>query len=491
MTEIGKGSRRICFRMPGSMLCIKRYRDDDGVGERVRREISRCRFDRARNTCAQEYDYIRSLAVKLPQRVFAVFPETMELKEDTAHGWYLVESLVLNGDGSIPERFSRTCCAADAQMRRRLLAAYCNLVHALMVSAVRFYDPQNVLVQWERRPFEGTFRLRIVDFEPASRAFIPVDFVCPAFRRMKVYRRVKRYLRQHVAATYNPLPWRERVTWDGLIVSEGGRLGLSDCCAFLENKFINDIFYEGRFRGKACIVKCSSRVPGSIRNEYELALRLHAVVPSAVPEPLAAWASEDGRRAFVVTEEVSGPTLTELLARGVTDEQADGFAADVGRLADALNETGIVHRDLFSDNLILGADGHLKAIDWQLAVDRNDYREDPWVARHWKFRYVVFGVNRELGLGVWNDFHALGKILAQLPQTNAVRAVAARLAAAAPSQSISAPPDALTRVKLRLYALSLRVQMLLRGRHHRKYAQLERRWRTITGWERGMTENKK
>ena len=237
----------------------------------------------------------------------------------------------------------------------------------------------------------------------------------------------------------------------------GKDLGLADCRVRLENKYINDVFFEGTFQDRPVVVKCSSTCAWSIGNEFRLAKRLHAAAPAVVAEPLAVWTSDDGRRAFVVTEKVSGPSLTELLSLGVKDAQADAFAADIGRLADALKETGIVHRDLFADNLLLGADGHLKAIDWQLAVDRNDYCEDPWVARHWKFRYVVFGVNRELGLGIWNDFHALGKILAQLPQTNAVRAVAARLAAAAPSQSISAPPDALTRVKLRLYALSLRV----------------------------------
>ena len=282
-----------------------------------------------------------------------------------------------------------------------------------------------------------------------------------------------------------------RAEWRQVMDGPGKDLGLADCRVRLENKYINDVFFEGTFQDRPVVVKCSSTCAWSIGNEFRLAKRLHAAAPAVVAEPLAVWTSDDGRRAFVVTEKVSGPSLTELLSLGVKDAQADAFAADIGRLADALKETGIVHRDLFADNLLLGADGHLKAIDWQLAVDRNDYCEDPWVARHWKFRYVVFGVNRELGLGIWNDFHALGKILAQLPQTNAVRAVAARLAAAAPSQSISAPPDALTRVKLRLYALSLRVQMLLRGRHHRKYAQLERRWRTITGWERGMTENKK
>ncbi|MBR4614712.1 MAG: hypothetical protein IKO55_03815, partial [Kiritimatiellae bacterium] len=64
MTEIGKGSRRVCLRLPDSPLCIKRYRDDAEVGETVRKEIERCRFDRRRNTCAQEYDYIRSLETK-------------------------------------------------------------------------------------------------------------------------------------------------------------------------------------------------------------------------------------------------------------------------------------------------------------------------------------------------------------------------------------------------------------------------------------------
>ena len=258
-------------------------------------------------------------------------------------------------------------------------------------------------------------------------------------------------------------------------------MGLTDCRVLLEGKYINDVFFEGRFRGRSVIVKCSSKCAWSIGNEYRLASRLYAAAPSVVPEPLAVWTSDDGRRAFVVTEKVGGPSLTELLVQGVTDALADGFAADIGRLADAVKAAGVVHRDLFADNLLLGADGHLKAIDWQLAVDRSDYREDPWVARHWKFRYVVFGVNRELGLGVWNDFHALGKILARLPQTDGVRIVAARLSAAEPGMSISAPPDAVTRVKLRLYALSLRVQMLLRGRRHRKYVQLERRLRTITG----------
>ena len=272
-----------------------------------------------------------------------------------------------------------------------------------------------------------------------------------------------------------------KAEWRRVVDGVGAELGLADCRVLLENKYINDVFFEGRFKGRDAIVKCSSTCAWSIGNEFRLASRLHAAAPLVVPEPLAAWTSDDGRRAFVVAEKVSGPSLTELLAQGVTDAQADGFAADILMLAKTLKDTGVLHRDLFADNLLLGEDGHLKTIDWQLAIDRNDYREDPWVAAHPKFLYVVFGVNRELGLGVWNDFHALGKILAQLPQTDAVRAAFARLSAEKPTMTFAAPPHAMTRLRLRLYAVSLRLQMALRGRKHRKYAQLERRYRTIVG----------
>lgn len=248
---------------------------------------------------------------------------------------------------------------------------------------------------------------------------------------------------------------------------------------FLENKYINDRFLEGTWKGIPCVVKVSTKAVWSIGNEYKTNSALYAIAPSVVPMPLAWRFAPDGKSAFVVTEKIAGPSLTELLARGLTPDEADRFATDVRELALALKKKGIVHRDLFSDNFLLGADGHLKAIDWQLAIDRATYREDPWVRRNWKFRYVVFGVNRELGLGVWNDFHALGKILAQFPQTDMVKAVAAELAEAMPEMTFRAPPQGMTRARLWFYGCSLRLQMLMRGRKHRKYAQLERRWRTV------------
>lgn len=264
----------------------------------------------------------------------------------------------------------------------------------------------------------------------------------------------------------------------------GGKPVIANAHVFLENKYINEKFLTGDWEGRPCVVKVSTKAVWSIGNEYKMNAALYAVAPDVVPMPYAWHFAADGKSAFVVTEKIAGPSLTALLARGLSMDEANRFALDIQTLSRALKQTGILHRDLFSDNLLLGADGHLKAIDWQLAIDRNVYREDPWVAKNWKFRYVVFGVNRELGLGVWNDFHALGKILALFPQTETVKSVAAELASVAPGMAFSSPPKGMDRLRLWLYGCSLRLQMLIRGRRHRKYAQLERRWRTVRcKWE--------
>ena len=273
--------------------------------------------------------------------------------------------------------------------------------------------------------------------------------------------------------------------WRQVVDDSGAELGLADCRVLLENKYINDVFFEGRFHDRPAVVKCSSTCAWSIGNEFRLASRLHAVAPSVVAEPLAVWTSDDGRRSFVVTEKVCGPSLTELLTRGVTDAQADGIASDILLLAEALKETGILHRDVYTDNFLLGADGHLKMIDFQMAIDRNDYREDPWVAAHPKFLYVVFGVNHNTPCGCWDDRAALDAVLALLPATDAV-AQARRKLAAMPDIAFSSRPPLGARVQLGMYALSLMIQAHVPWRSRKRRNQARKRLATIRA--RGGTD---
>ena len=265
-----------------------------------------------------------------------------------------------------------------------------------------------------------------------------------------------------------------RAEWRRTIDGPGADAGLSECRVLLENKYINDVFFTGRCNGREVVVKCSSKCPWSIGNEFRLASRLRSAAPSVVPEPLAKWESEDGRMAFVATEKVGGPSLTELLERGIPEAQADGFAADILVLARALAATGIVHRDIYTDNFLLGSDGHLKLIDFQMAIDRNDCREDPWVAAHPKFLYVVFGVNHDTPCGSWDDRAALDAVLSLLPCTDAVKR-AHRELAAMPDISLSTRLPFLVRLRLGLYAASLSVQAHLPWRSRKRRDQARKR----------------
>lgn len=205
LERIGMGSRRACYRLPDGKHCLKCYRSDAEIAEgkypgvpgtemlaqSVIREIRNCRFSERRNTCCQEYRYWLSLKRRLPANLMAAFPSEMDQVLLPSRGWALVEELVVNADGSPPRKVLEAWWGADAALRTGLLAAYNALADALARYAVRFYDPPNVLAQ---RLADGTFRLRIMDFEPASRLFFPIDAI-PAIARLKVRRRFARHLK--------------------------------------------------------------------------------------------------------------------------------------------------------------------------------------------------------------------------------------------------------------------------------------------------------
>lgn len=205
LMRIGMGSRRACYRLPDGKHCLKCYRSDAEIEEGkypgttvvkplaagATCEIRHCRFDERRNTCCQEYRYWLELKKRLPADMMAIFPATMEQVYLPSRGWALVEELVLNADGSAPRRFVEEWIVADVCKREGLVRAYSDLGAGLSRHAVRFYDPPNIVVQLLS---DGTSRLRITDFEPASRLFLPVDRI-PAIARIKVRRRFARHLR--------------------------------------------------------------------------------------------------------------------------------------------------------------------------------------------------------------------------------------------------------------------------------------------------------
>ena len=207
MERLGMGSRRVCYRVPDTGFCVKCYRSEEEIAEgkhpgrepfkplaaSVVREIRRHRFSEEGNTSCQEWHHFEELRRRLPPELLAVFPETLERILVPGRGWCLVEDEIRNADGSPVRKFHEAYIVArDEGVRAALLARMKGLCESLAHNAVRFYDPQNVLVQWMA---DGTFRLRIVDFEPASRALIPLDRFIPGLVGLKVRRRFARYLK--------------------------------------------------------------------------------------------------------------------------------------------------------------------------------------------------------------------------------------------------------------------------------------------------------
>ena len=212
LERLGMGTRRTCYKIPGTKFCVKCYRSNDEIKEgkykearvlapSVVREITKVRFDEKRNTSCQEYRYWKKLKEKLPSEIFAVFPQKMECVFVPLRGWCLVEEHLENFDGSEPEDFRTVYFAADDRLKKRLLLAFSRLIEQFCVYAVRFYDPQNLLVQ---RISNEDFVLRIVDFEPATRTFLPVDSMLPAFVRRKTMRRVRRWLKMQLGVEEYP-----------------------------------------------------------------------------------------------------------------------------------------------------------------------------------------------------------------------------------------------------------------------------------------------
>ena len=206
LERLGMGSRRACYSLPGGRLCVKCYRSDAEIAEgkhpgilpfkplpaSVVREIHRFRFDRKRNTCCQEYEYWKKLRRRLPHELADVFPATMETLLLPSRGWCVVEEIFSNADGTPANLFFREFRQASSSLRAALSAALDDLVNDLVRFAVKVYDPQNLLAQ---KRADGSFSIRIADFEPTSRTFIDIDGLLPAIVRMKLRRRFTRYRR--------------------------------------------------------------------------------------------------------------------------------------------------------------------------------------------------------------------------------------------------------------------------------------------------------
>ena len=201
MAYLGMGSRRCCYRIPDTNLCVKAYRTQYGREQvdkpAIRLEIERNRFSERRNASCAEWAYYQELKKRLPQSLLDVFPCVLEHVCLPSRGWCLVEELIANADGSpsvsVEDEFRRRSWREGKFFLEEAMRKIRELGDELARHAVRFYDPPNILAQFAE---DGEFRLRIADFEPVPRTFISLDALGSFFVSLKVRRRFARYLKR-------------------------------------------------------------------------------------------------------------------------------------------------------------------------------------------------------------------------------------------------------------------------------------------------------
>lgn len=207
---IGEGSRRICYRTMSPGLCAKFYRAPHqfrpGTAHHVRLLVGLVRFSRRLNVNRQEWRYHGELRQRLPADLLSVFPEKVAPVFSPELGWGVVESLILNADGTVARKITQELPRIEAPaLRLRVYREAERLLEGFARHDVRFYDLSNLLLQWTGT---DSFRLRVADFEPCGRGLPALLTACGWYSRLKLRRRTARFLARLRRDIFIPLPDR-------------------------------------------------------------------------------------------------------------------------------------------------------------------------------------------------------------------------------------------------------------------------------------------
>ena len=148
------------------------------------------------------------------------------------------------------------------------------------------------------------------------------------------------------------------------------------------------------------------------RNEARAAARLGHPNVVAVHD----WGSEDERTYFMVMEFVAGTDLRDVLVgRGCLEPaQAAEIVASVCDALRAAHSSGLVHRDVKPENVLLDRDGTVKVADFGIAVVTDIDRTMPGGVIPGTLRYLSPEQAQGLEATPASDLWAAGAVLAEL-----------------------------------------------------------------------------
>lgn len=202
------GTRRCCFRLGESGLCVKFYKpralyDAEKVKPSIRRDIDRRRFDPKRNSSCQEVAVLERYRQLLPEKLIAAhFPPVCERVFHPDYGWGVLETYYTNPDGTAIIPYEFEIARQTPRNQEIIYAQAAALLDKLIAAGAPFYEPGNFHTLLKS---DGSIETKVVDFEPTSKTLLPLEAFWPWFRRRKLARKAARYLahirtRYHVAA---------------------------------------------------------------------------------------------------------------------------------------------------------------------------------------------------------------------------------------------------------------------------------------------------
>ena len=198
LVEVGRGTRRVAYRVGDTGYCVKFYYPKEQCIEAlkmqksIQRDVKWRRFNKARNSSSREVYVYNLFRHTMPVEIRRHMPEVCERVYHPEWGWGVIETYYTNPDGTaiIPYEFE---IARQTPANRELIYDQAvEFLRAIIKAGGLFYEPGNfhVLI----KP-DGSVELKLVDFEPESKTLIPLEMYSKWFRRRKLVRKSRRYLR--------------------------------------------------------------------------------------------------------------------------------------------------------------------------------------------------------------------------------------------------------------------------------------------------------
>lgn len=204
LVEIGRGTRRVAYRVGDTGFCAKFYYPEEQCIEElkmqksIQRDVKWRRFNKRRNASCEEVYVYNTFRHSMPPGIRARMPEVCERVFHPVWGWGIIETYYTNPDGTAILPYEFEIKRQPPGTREVIYAKARELLDELIASSALFYEPGNLHVLLGA---DGSIDLKIVDFEPSSKTFLPIEAVWPWYRRRKLARKADRYL-QHIRDKY-------------------------------------------------------------------------------------------------------------------------------------------------------------------------------------------------------------------------------------------------------------------------------------------------